>query len=84
MTSKSSAAEQVSTDTQSDGEDPLIDGLSAAVKKLIARGKERGYLSEEEIAELHRRCEPKTSGEPLDAIDTESPAAGFDSSDDAD
>lgn len=41
-------------------------------------------LSEEEIAELHRRCEPKTSGEPLDAIDTESPAAGFDSSDDAD
>ncbi|MEQ8700637.1 MAG: RNA polymerase sigma factor RpoD [Bauldia litoralis] len=49
MTSKSSAAEQVSTDTQSEGDDPLIDGLSAAVKKLIARGKERGYLSEEEI-----------------------------------
>ncbi len=49
MTSKSSAAEQVSTDTQNESEDPLIDGLSAAVKKLVARGKERGYLSEEEI-----------------------------------
>ena len=41
-------------------------------------------LSEEEIAELHRRCEPKTSGEPREAIGAGSPASSFDSIEDAD
>jgi RNA polymerase primary sigma factor len=32
-------------------EDPLMDGVEAAVKKLVARGKERGYITEEELSE---------------------------------
>ncbi|MEL0111845.1 MAG: RNA polymerase sigma factor region1.1 domain-containing protein [Rickettsiales bacterium] len=34
-------------DTTADG--PLMDSVTAAVKKLIARGKERGYITIDEL-----------------------------------
>lgn len=38
------------TDTQEEGTDsPLLDTLGAAVKKMIARGKERGYITYDEL-----------------------------------
>mgnify|MGYP000454068565 CR=1 FL=1 len=38
------------TETQDDNADsPLIDSLGAAVKKMIARGKERGYVTYDEL-----------------------------------
>ena len=49
MASKATAAQAVSTETQNDTDDALIDALAAAEKKLVAKGKEQGYLSEEEI-----------------------------------
>ena len=49
MASKATAAQTVSTETQNDTDDALIDALAAAEKKLVAKGKEQGYLSEEEI-----------------------------------
>ena len=49
MASKATAAQAVSTETQNDTDDALIDALAAAEKKLVAKGKEQGYLSEREI-----------------------------------
>ena len=49
MASKATAAQSVSTEAQNDTDDALIDALAAAEKKLVAKGKEQGYLSEEEI-----------------------------------
>jgi len=49
MASKATAAQAVSTESQNDTDDALIDALAAAEKKLVAKGKEQGYLSEEEI-----------------------------------
>ncbi|MCY4065995.1 MAG: RNA polymerase sigma factor RpoD, partial [Rhodospirillaceae bacterium] len=49
MASKATAAQAVSTETQNDTDDALIDALAAAEKKLVAKGKQQGYLSEEEI-----------------------------------
>ena len=49
MASKATATQAVSTETQNDTDDALIDALAAAEKKLVAKGKEQGYLSEEEI-----------------------------------
>jgi len=49
MASKAAAAQTVSTEAQNDSDEALMDALAAAVKKLVAKGKEQGYLSEEEI-----------------------------------
>ncbi len=49
MASKATATQAVSTETQNDTDDALIDALAAAEKKLVAKGKQQGYLSEEEI-----------------------------------
>ena len=49
MASKATAAQTVSTEAQNDTDDALIDALAAAEKKLVAKGKEQGYLSEREI-----------------------------------
>ena len=49
MATKATAAQTVSTESQNDADDALIDALAAAEKKLVAKGKEQGYLSEEEI-----------------------------------
>ena len=41
------------TETREGGSDgPLMDGMAAAVKKMLARGKERGYLTYDEINEV--------------------------------
>ena len=40
------------TETREEGaEDPLLDTVDASVKKLVARAKERGYVTEEEVSE---------------------------------
>ncbi|MBT5413929.1 MAG: RNA polymerase sigma factor RpoD, partial [Rhodospirillaceae bacterium] len=40
-------------ETREGGSDgPLMDGMAAAVKKMLARGKERGYLTYDEINEV--------------------------------
>ena len=49
MASKATAAQAASTEAQNDTDDALIDALAAAEKKLVAKGKEQGYLSEREI-----------------------------------
>ena len=36
---------------QDTGDDPLLDTVNAAIKKMLARGKERGYLTVDEISE---------------------------------
>ena len=44
------ATPQDSTATSADGSDsPLLDALGASVKKMIARGKERGYVTYDEL-----------------------------------
>ncbi|MCG8508756.1 MAG: RNA polymerase sigma factor RpoD, partial [Rhodospirillales bacterium] len=49
MTEKQAVAAEA-TETQEDATDsPLIDSLGAAVKKMIARGKERGYITYDEL-----------------------------------
>ncbi len=50
MATKAAARESVAndqTDTATDG--PLMDSVTAAVKKLIAKGKERGYITIDEL-----------------------------------
>jgi len=36
-------------ETRDDAAEPLIDGITAAVKKMLARGKERGYVTYDEL-----------------------------------
>jgi RNA polymerase primary sigma factor len=36
-------------ETREDAAEPLIDGITAAVKKMLARGKERGYVTYDEL-----------------------------------
>src|SRR5690606_24656647 len=43
----STAAEQV--DNREDSEAPLIDTMTAAVKRMVARGKERGFVTLDEV-----------------------------------
>ena len=50
MATKAAARESVAndqTDTATDG--PLMDSVAATVKKLIAKGKERGYITIDEL-----------------------------------
>ena len=49
MASKAASAAEV-TEVREDGaEAPLLDSLAAAIKKMVARGKERGYVSYDEL-----------------------------------
>src|SRR3546814_14641110 len=45
------ATKSTATDTDTDTDGPLIDLNEADVKKLIARGKKRGYLTYDELNE---------------------------------
>ncbi len=49
MASKATAAQAVPTGSPNDADDALIDALAAAEKKLVAKGKELGYLPEQDI-----------------------------------
>src|SRR3546814_16167206 len=53
MVAKASASKEEATPAAGEeaAEDPLMDGVEAAIKKLVARGKERGYITEEELGE---------------------------------
>ncbi len=53
MASKTAEAEEAIAEQQSEsgGDDPMIDALSAAVKKLAAKAKQRGYVTEGEMNE---------------------------------
>src|SRR5215470_207823 len=49
MASKASAKTETSETRDEAADGPLMDGFSAAVKKMIARGKERGYITYDEL-----------------------------------
>ncbi|MHA1599728.1 MAG: RNA polymerase sigma factor RpoD [Alphaproteobacteria bacterium] len=50
MASKASESASESTETREDSSDgPLMDGMSAAVKKMIVKAKERGYVTYDEL-----------------------------------
>ncbi len=50
MVTKTSAAAAEEDDRRAEGSDnPLLDSVVASVKKLIARGKERGYVTYDEV-----------------------------------
>ena len=48
MTTKAAEAEPA---LDEGADDPLLDTVSAAIKKMLARGKERGYVTSDEIGE---------------------------------
>src|SRR5215470_4565348 len=49
MAVKASAKSETSETRDEAADGPLMDGFSAAVKKMIARGKERGYITYDEL-----------------------------------
>jgi RNA polymerase primary sigma factor len=49
MASKASVKSETSETRDEAADGPLMDGFSAAVKKMIARGKERGYITYDEL-----------------------------------
>ncbi len=49
MVKKPAAAPEEDESREESGDNPLIDNVVASVKKLIARGKERGYVTYEEV-----------------------------------
>ncbi|HEX7008259.1 MAG TPA: RNA polymerase sigma factor RpoD [Alphaproteobacteria bacterium] len=53
MAAKASVSKEETTSATGEDvvEDPLMDGVEAAIKKLVARGKERGYITEEELSQ---------------------------------
>ncbi len=52
MASKATEAEET-TETRDEGADgPMVDSLTAAVKKMIARAKERGYVTYDELNQI--------------------------------
>src|SRR4026209_1819565 len=48
MASKAATAEAADTREEA-AEAPLLDSVAAAIKKMVARGKERGYLTYDEL-----------------------------------
>ena len=47
---KAQAKDQEGGDTQEEGGDsPLLDTMGAAVKKMVAKGKERGYVTYDDL-----------------------------------
>ncbi|HSY86730.1 MAG TPA: RNA polymerase sigma factor RpoD [Verrucomicrobiae bacterium] len=49
MAAKASVKSETSETREEAADGPLMDGFSAAVKKMIARGKERGYITYDEL-----------------------------------
>jgi len=49
MATKAANSVEVSEAREESGEGPLMDGMGAAVKKMIARGRERGYVTYDEL-----------------------------------
>ena len=49
MASKTATAREETESRNAPTDGPLMDGMAAAVKKMLARGKERGYLTYDEI-----------------------------------
>ena len=49
MATKATNRAEVPENREEGGEGPLMDGLVQAVKKMIARGKERGYVTYDEL-----------------------------------
>jgi RNA polymerase primary sigma factor len=49
MASKATSTAETTQGREDAVESPLADGLAAAVKKMIARGKERGYVTYDEL-----------------------------------
>ena len=44
-------AEVETNDDEESVDDPLLDTVNAAIKKMLARGKERGYVTVDEISD---------------------------------
>lgn len=51
MASKQEATTETTDDREESAEGPLMDSSVRAVKKMIAKGKERGYITYDEINE---------------------------------
>jgi len=49
MASKAAAAAETAETRDEAGETPLLDTIAVAIKKMVARGKERGYLTYDEL-----------------------------------
>ncbi|MCG5240057.1 RNA polymerase sigma factor RpoD [Azospirillum doebereinerae] len=49
MATKAANSVEVSETREESGDGPLMDGMGLAVKKMIARGKERGYVTYDEL-----------------------------------
>src|SRR5881396_3366408 len=49
MVSKAANTAEVTETREEAAEAPLLDTLAAAIKKMVARGKERGYLTYDEL-----------------------------------
>ena len=49
MVEKASAAAENSADSEESFDGPLMDTSKAAIKKLVAKGKERGYITHDEL-----------------------------------
>src|SRR5215472_4608580 len=49
MVSKAASTAEVTETREEAAEAPLLDTVAAAIKKMLARGKERGYLTYDEL-----------------------------------
>ncbi|MGB0681260.1 MAG: RNA polymerase sigma factor RpoD [Magnetovibrionaceae bacterium] len=49
MATKSTASKQEQQSSEEGGDSPLLDTMGAAVKKMVQRGKERGYVTYDEL-----------------------------------
>ena len=49
MASKAANTAEVTETPEEAAEAPLLDSVAAAIKKMMARGKERGYLTYDEL-----------------------------------
>src|SRR6201982_1479550 len=49
MASKAASAAETAETREDVAETPLLDSVAAAIKKMVARGKERGYLTYDEL-----------------------------------
>src|ERR1700749_4082330 len=49
MASKSASVAEVPENREEAAEAPLLDAVAATIKKMVARGKERGYVTYDEL-----------------------------------
>ncbi|WP_041796127.1 RNA polymerase sigma factor RpoD [Pararhodospirillum photometricum] len=49
MASKAGSTAEATTPQEEGGDGPLLDSMNAAVKKLVSRGKDRGYITYDEL-----------------------------------